>query len=127
MYLRVKEAKYVSRHRVDITFNDGTRRVVDFGPFLKQARNPMFTKYRGLREFQSFHIQDGDLMWGDFEMIFPIMDLYEGNILKGDPAASAHLVLSDAAVLGGRVLARKTPSTPVSYKKLVRKKTLRHV
>ena len=127
MYLRVEKAKHVPRYRVDVTFNDGTHRVVDFGPFLKQARNPMFTKYRGLREFKSFHIQDGDLMWGDFEMIFPIMDLYEGNILKGDPAASAHLVLNDAVVSSGTVLARKVPATPVSYKKSVRKKTLRHV
>jgi hypothetical protein len=121
------EAKYVPRYRVDIAFNDGTRRVVDFGPFLKQARNPMFTKYRGLRKFQSFHIQDGDLMWGDFEMIFPIMDLYTGNILKGDPAAVAHLVVSDAAILGGPVLEKKARATTVSYKKTSRKKLLRHV
>ena len=127
MYLRVEKAKYVPRYRVDVAFNDGTHRVVDFGPFLKQARNPMFTKYRGLREFKSFHIQDGDLMWGDFEMIFPIMDLYEGNILKGDPAASAHLVLRDAVISGGTVLARKAAIAPVSYKKSVRKKSLRHV
>lgn len=80
MYLRVKQATYVPKHRVDIQFNDGTRRVVDFGPFLKQARNPMFTKYRRLKEFKSFHIHDGDLMWGDYEMIFPIGDLHAGEI-----------------------------------------------
>ncbi len=80
MYLRVKEAKHVTRHRVDIKFNDGTQRIVDFGPFLKQAQNPMFTKYRRPKEFKSFHIQDGDLMWGDFEMIFPITDLHAGKI-----------------------------------------------
>ena len=127
MYLRVEKAKYVPRYRVDIAFNDGTHRVVDFGPFLKQARNPMFTKYRGLREFKSFHIQDGDLMWGDFEMIFPVADLHEGNIFKGDPAASAHLMLSDDAVSTGTVLARKAAIAPVSYEKSVRKKSLRHV
>jgi hypothetical protein len=80
MYLRVKQAKYLPRHRVDISFNDGTHRVVDFGPFLKQARNPMFTKYRRAKEFRAFHVQDGDLMWGDFEMIFPITDLHQGKI-----------------------------------------------
>jgi hypothetical protein len=65
---------------VDIKFNDGTRRIVDFGPFLRSARNPMFTKYRRLKQFKSFHVQHGDLMWGDFEMIFPIDDLYRGEI-----------------------------------------------
>ena len=127
MYLRVKEAKYVPRYRVDIAFNDGTRRVVDFGPFLKQARNPMFTKYRGLAEFKSFHNQDGDLMWGDYEMIFPIMDLYNGTILKGEVVAPAHLVLSDA--IAPLVKKAKAPAA-VSYKKgsaTKRKKTLQHV
>ncbi len=118
MYLRVLEAKYVPRHRVDIKFNDGTRRVVDFGPFLKQARNPMFTKYRSTKEFKSFHIQDGDLMWGDFEMIFPILDLYRGNILKGEETAPAHFVLSDAVSPAKTVFEKKPKAAAtVSYRK----------
>ena len=80
MYLRVKQASYVPRYKVDIEFNDGKRRVVDFGPFLKQAQNPMFAKYRRMSEFKSFHIEHGDLMWGDFEMIFPIEHLHRGEI-----------------------------------------------
>lgn len=126
MYLRVKEARYVPRYRVDIAFNDGTRRVVDFGPFLKQARNPMLTKYRGLAEFKSFHIQDGDLMWGDYEMIFPIMDLYNGTILKDEEVASSHLVLSDAIA---PLVKKAKAAVDVSYKKgsARRKKTLQHV
>jgi hypothetical protein len=80
MYLRVRNARYVPRYKVAIEFNDGRRRVVDFGPFLKGALNPMFTKYRRLKEFKSFRVEDGDLMWGDFEMIFPIEDLHRGEI-----------------------------------------------
>ena len=80
MYLRVKQASYVPRYKVDIEFNDGKHRVVDFGPFLKKAQNPMFTKYRRVKEFKSFHLEHGDLMWGDFEMIFPIEDLHCGKI-----------------------------------------------
>ena len=135
MYLRVKEAKYVPRHRVDIEFNDGTHRVVDFGPFLKQARNPMFTKYRRAKEFKSFHIQDGDLMWGDYEMIFPVTDLYRGNILKGEQDTPAHFVLSDAVSPANTVSEKKTKvALAVSYKKAKstsaaskRKKVLQHV
>ena len=126
MYLRVKEASYVPRYRVDVTFNDGTSRIVDFGPFLKQARNPMFTKYRELKAFKSFHIQDGDLMWGDYEMIFPITDLYNGTILKDQEAASNHLVLSDALAPSGK---KAGATTAVSYRKKTakRRKTLQHV
>lgn len=80
MYLRVKQASYVPRYKVDIEFNDGRRRLVDFEPFLKKAQNPMFTKYRRVKQFKSFHIDHGDLMWGDFEMIFPIEDLHRGEI-----------------------------------------------
>jgi hypothetical protein len=80
MYLRIKEALYVPRYKVRLKFNDGKRRVVDFAPFLKRATNPMFTQYRRLEKFKSFHIDSGDLMWGDYEMIFPIADLYKGEI-----------------------------------------------
>lgn len=79
-YLEITEAKYASGYQIRLAFNDGTVRVVDFGPFLKRARNPMFTKYRRVKEFKSFQVQDGDLMWGDFEMIFPITDLHAGVI-----------------------------------------------
>jgi len=80
MYLRIKEARYVPRHKVSLEFNDGRRRTVDFGPFLKKATNPMFTKYRAVAKFKTFRIDHGDLMWGDYEMIFPITDLHRGEI-----------------------------------------------
>ena len=80
MYLRVQEAHYVPRYKLDIKFNDGKRRVVDFAPFLKKATNPMFSKYRQVAKFKSFHIDHGDIMWGDYEMIFPIADLHAGII-----------------------------------------------
>ena len=80
MRLEIKEARYVPRYKVELEFNDGMRRVVDFAPFLVRATNPMFTKYRHLKKFKAFRIQNGDLMWGDFEMIFPIEDLHCGKI-----------------------------------------------
>ena len=39
-YLEITEAKYVSGYNILLTFNDGTVRVMDFGPFLAKARNP---------------------------------------------------------------------------------------
>jgi hypothetical protein len=80
MPLRVKQAQYVPRYKVEVEFNDGQRRVVDFEPFLRRATNPMFTQYKDVRRFKQFHVERGDLMWGDFEMIFPVTDLYEGKI-----------------------------------------------
>ena len=79
-YLEITKAEYVSEYKIRLTFNDGKVHVVDFGPFLKKARNPDTTDYRDLKKFKTFRIVDGDLMWGDYQMIFPIIDLYRGEI-----------------------------------------------
>ena len=79
-YLEITEAKYVSGYKILLTFNDGTVRVMDFGPFLAKARNPDTTDYRDMKKFKSFRIEHGDLIWGDFQMIFPITDLHRGEI-----------------------------------------------
>jgi len=79
-YISVNQAEYVAGHKLRLTFNDGTVRGVDFGPFLAQARNPDITDYRDLEQFKTFRIDQGDLVWGDYQMIFPIMDLYRGEI-----------------------------------------------
>lgn len=79
-YLEITEAKYVSGYKIRLTFNDGTERVMDFEPFLRKATNPDITQYRQLRKFKSFRLDYGDLMWGDYEMIFPIADLHCGEI-----------------------------------------------
>ena len=117
-YLEIVQAEYVSGYKIRLMFNDGFVRVMDFEPFLRRAMNPQITQYRQLRHFKKFHLHYGDLMWGDFEMIFPITDLYEGNILKGGAAVPAHFVLSDAVSPAKTGLERRTKAaTPVSNRK----------
>ena len=79
-HLEIVGAEYATGCQIDLSFNDGTHRVMDFEPFLRKATNPDITKYRQLRNFKKFHLHYGDLMWGDFEMIFPIEDLHQGKI-----------------------------------------------
>ena len=79
-YLEITEAKYVSGYKLRLTFSDSTVRVMDFEPFLRKALNPDLTQYRQVRKFKSFRLHYGDLIWGDYEMIFPITDLYKGEI-----------------------------------------------
>ena len=119
-YLEVTEAKYLSGYKLLLTFNDGAARVVDFGPFLEKARNPDTTDYRDLKLFKSFCIDHGDLVWGDYQMIFPIMDLYRGTILKGEEVASPQLVLSETAAPAKSLSEQKGKA--VSYKRLKRRK-----
>ena len=79
-YLEITRAEHLSEYRIRLTFSDGAVRDVDFGPFLAKARNPDTTDFRNLEKFKDFRIQDGDLVWGDFQMIFPITDLYRGKL-----------------------------------------------
>jgi len=79
-YISVKRADYVSGYRLRLLFDNGFERVMDFAPFLKRATNPMLTQYRRMTKFKQFHLDDGDLMWGDYEMIFQVVDLYRGEI-----------------------------------------------
>ena len=78
--ISVKRAEYVSGYRLRLIFDNGFERVMDFAPFLKRATNPMLTQYRRMTKFKRFRLDDGNLMWGDYEMIFPITDLYRGEI-----------------------------------------------
>ncbi|HEY5298796.1 MAG TPA: DUF2442 domain-containing protein [Verrucomicrobiae bacterium] len=120
-YLEVVEAKYVSVYKLLLTFNDGTVRAVDFGPFLEKAQNPDTTDYRDLKKFKSFRIEYGDLIWGDHQMIFPVMDLYHGTILKSEELAYQ---LNDRSA--GKKL--HAPVKSISYRKSPkRKKLLQHV
>ena len=63
-----------------ITFNDATVRIVDFGPFLRQSRNPLIQAYLDPSAFARFAVRDGDLIWDDYDLCFPIADLYEGHV-----------------------------------------------
>lgn len=120
-YLEVTEAKYVSGYKLLLTFNDGEVRVVDFGPFLEKARNPDTTDYRDLKQFKSFRIEYGDLIWGDHQMIFPITDLYRGTILKGEEFSPAFYQFHEGGPL--EPAAGKTkPVATVSYKKTLKRK-----
>jgi len=68
--------KYV----LEINFSDNTSQVIDFEPFLTQSHNPLTKKYMQPEHFKSFRIEFGDLIWGDYELCFPIWDLHEGKI-----------------------------------------------
>ena len=80
MVIEIKSAKYLGDYKVQLSFSDKTNRVIDFKAFLSKALNPMTTQYKDKRKFSSFQIKYGDLVWGDYEMCFPIWDLHEGKL-----------------------------------------------
>jgi hypothetical protein len=82
MVIAIKNAEYIKGYKIKLVFSDKKERIINFEPFLKQAQNPMTRKFLDIDEFRKFKIEYGDLIWNDYEMCFPIIDLYEDNILK---------------------------------------------
>ncbi|MCK9426577.1 MAG: DUF2442 domain-containing protein [Ignavibacteriaceae bacterium] len=78
--LEIKSAKYIGDYAIRIFFNDGINRLVDFKPFLESSLHPAIRKYLDEVKFNQFKIIDGNLNWNDYDLIFPIDELYEGKI-----------------------------------------------
>jgi hypothetical protein len=76
----VDRAEHAGDFKLHLFFTDGTDRVVDFGPFLHTSRNPLIRAYLDPARFAQFRIESGDLLWGDYDLCFPIADLYDGRI-----------------------------------------------
>ena len=78
--ISIKTAEYIEGYKLRLVFSDNTERTVDFEPFLRNALNPMVQKYLQLDTFKDFTVAYGDMFWNDYDLCFPIADLYEGRI-----------------------------------------------
>ena len=76
----IQQAEPAGDFKLRLLFSDGAVQTVDFGPFLRQSRNPLVQAYLDPAAFAGFTLKDGDLMWGDYDLCFPIADLYEGSL-----------------------------------------------
>ena len=78
--LKIDSAKYLSDFAIRIKFSDGSEKLVDFKPFLSKSLHPSIKKYLDEKKFSNFSLTDGNLNWNDYDLIFPIWDLYNGKI-----------------------------------------------
>ncbi|MCU4158061.1 DUF2442 domain-containing protein [Carboxylicivirga sp. A043] len=78
--IRIDSAKYLSDYAIRITFSDGQEKLVDFKPFLSKALHPSIKKYLNEKMFSNFSLIDGNLNWNDYDLVFPIDELYKGEI-----------------------------------------------
>jgi len=78
--LKIETAKYLSDYAIRIKFSDGNERLVDFKPFLSKSLHPSIKKYLDEDRFSNFSLTDGNLNWNDYDLIFPLSDLYNGQI-----------------------------------------------
>jgi hypothetical protein len=86
--LEVVSAEYLEPYKLRIQFSDSVERVVDFEPILRQFR-PL-KKFLRLKEFQAFRLYNGNVQWNNYEMIFPVHELYSGTIQISAKKSSLH-------------------------------------
>ncbi|MBI5325692.1 MAG: DUF2442 domain-containing protein [Ignavibacteriae bacterium] len=80
MVISIKKAEYKGNYIIHFKFSDGKEKDVDFGIFLKNAKNPMTRKYQNEELFKNYMLKHGDIIWNDYELCFPVWDLYQGKI-----------------------------------------------
>ena len=78
--IEIKSAIYIGDFAIRIHFNNGINRPVDFKPFLESSFHPLIRKYLDENRFKLFDIVDGNLNWNDYDLIFPVGDLYDGKL-----------------------------------------------
>jgi hypothetical protein len=79
-FIEVKSVRYIGDFAIRICFSDGVNKLVDFRPFLESSLHPSIRKYLNESRFKEYQIIDGNLNWNDYDMIFPIEDLYQGEV-----------------------------------------------
>jgi hypothetical protein len=79
--ISVEKVNHISDFKLELEFNDKSRQIIDFYPFLSRSLNPLIRKYLSPKEFSKFGIDEGDLEWNDYDLCFPIADLYENRIV----------------------------------------------
>ena len=67
-------------YKIHFKFNDGKENTVDFKPFIFASSHPDIKKYQNKKLFENFSLEYGEIEWNDYELAFPIFDLYKGYI-----------------------------------------------
>lgn len=78
--IEIKTANYIGDFAIRLIFTDGAMRLVDFKSFLETSLHPSIRKYLDENKFKQFEIVDGNLNWNNYDLIFPLEDLYKGVI-----------------------------------------------
>lgn len=78
--ITVTKAAYLKDYVMRVQFSDGKEKAVDFKSFLTNSSHPEIRKYLKESNFKRYKIIGGNLNWDDYGLIFPIEDLYRGQI-----------------------------------------------
>jgi Protein of unknown function (DUF2442) len=87
--INIVTALQVGDYSLRLVFDDGTEQVIDFKAFLNRSQHPDIRQWLDLERFLSFRVEYGELVWGDYDLCFPNIDLYRNDIEHHLPLESA--------------------------------------
>jgi hypothetical protein len=87
--INIESTTLIGKHQIRLCFDDGTVQDVDFEPFLSQSQHPEIRAYLDESRFGSFRLEHGELIWGDYDLCFPMHDLYMNQIQGGSSLKAA--------------------------------------
>jgi len=79
--MNILRAEPAGDYRLRLEFDDATEQTVDFLPFLSRSKHPDIRAFLHRKEFADYRLDHGDLIGGDYDLCFPILDLYRNQIL----------------------------------------------
>ncbi len=79
--INILRAESAGDYRLRLEFDDATEQTVDFLPFLSRSKHPDIRAFLDRKQFADFRLDHGDLVWGDYDLCFPILDLHRNHIL----------------------------------------------
>ena len=78
--INIISATQTVEYRIRLVFDDNTEQEVDFKPFLMRSHHPDIRAYLNSDRFAGYRVEYGELVWGDYELCFPVIDLYRNMI-----------------------------------------------
>jgi hypothetical protein len=78
--INIISAIQIGEYCIRLVFDDNTLQDVDFKSFLMHSHHPDIRNYINPENFARFRVEYGELVWGDYELCFPIIDLYRNTI-----------------------------------------------
>lgn len=68
--------------QINILFSDDKLQRVNIGEYIRNHPHPQYNKYLDPKKFKNFKIENGNVVWGkNWDMIFPLDQLYKGELL----------------------------------------------
>ena len=78
--INIVDAVLVGDYCLKLTFDDGKAQTVNFKPFLTHSHHPDIRAYLEPARFSSFRLEFGELVLGDYDLCFPVIDLYQNQL-----------------------------------------------